>query len=391
MRDAFEKESLVTGKRRLILTAALAGDRETYPVEYYIDRFMKDLDFAILITHDFNYNIDQCINTSPIYGDSPTDTRNIKYAVDYYLRMGIPRNKLIISIPMCGRVFFLSNIENHFYRAHTRGPYSESSITHDLDGLVAYFEVCRWQDVGWLIGRHQGFPYVSHTTLWASYEDTESIRYKVMFAKRRGLAGIAYWSVDLDDIKKQWCKMYDKNLMETADETCRIQIPMSRTPNNITPEMIDTKLCTHLIYAFAHIKRNVLSPSLPTDDDTPWTEGMYTRFNRIKEKSPHIITLLSVGGWDFGGQRFSTAVSHRRVRRIFIYNAIGFLRLRKFDGLDLLWQYPQFRGFGVTPLSFRVTPLSFDVTPFRFGVTPSSFCVTPSSFGVTISSFGVTP
>ncbi|KAH9503922.1 Endochitinase 1 [Bulinus truncatus] len=178
LREAFEKESLITGKRRLILTAALAGDRQTYPVPYEISKFIKDLDFVSLITHDFNYNIEQCINTSPIYGDSPSDTRNIKYAVDYYLQMGIPRNKLIISVPMYGRAFFLSNSANSFYRAHTFGPYSESDIINDKDGLVAYFEVCRWQDIGLMIGRHQGFPYVSYGTLWASYEDTESIRYK---------------------------------------------------------------------------------------------------------------------------------------------------------------------------------------------------------------------
>ncbi|KAH9502826.1 Endochitinase 1 [Bulinus truncatus] len=179
LREAFEKESLITGKRRLILTAALAGDRQTYPVPYEISKFIKDLDFVSLITHDFNYNIDQCVNISPIYGDSPSDNRNIKYAVDYYLKMGIPRNKLIISVPMYGRIFFLSNTLNIYYRSHTPGPHSESAITNDKDGLIAYFEICRWQDIGLMIGRHKGFPYVSYGTLWASYEDTESIRYKV--------------------------------------------------------------------------------------------------------------------------------------------------------------------------------------------------------------------
>ncbi|KAH9491560.1 hypothetical protein Btru_030666 [Bulinus truncatus] len=179
------------------------------------------------MTYDYGMEMVNLINPSPIYGDSPEDTYNIKYAVDYYLRKGIPRSKLLITLPLYGRDHAPSDTSFHCYRAPSHQTYGKSVTTDDETGLVAYFEICRWLDHGVLVGRHQGVSYLSAGRHWAGNEDTESIRYKVMFAKRRGLAGIAYWSLDLDDVKKQWCKKYDKNLMETADETCRMQIPMS--------------------------------------------------------------------------------------------------------------------------------------------------------------------
>ena len=45
---------------------------------------------------------------------------------------------------------------------------------------------------------------------------------------------------------------------------------------------------------------------------------MYKRFNNLKNTNPTLKTLLSVGGWKFGSQKFSNMVSKRGKREVFI-------------------------------------------------------------------------
>lgn len=108
-----------------------------------------------------------------------------------------------------------------------------------------------------------------------------------------------------------------------------------------TPEDIPAELCTHLIFAFGWMKKGKLSSFETNDETKDGKVGLYDKINNLKKVNPKLKTLLAIGGWSFGTQKFKEMSATRYSRQIFVFSAIPFLRERNFDGLDMDWEYPK--------------------------------------------------
>lgn len=115
---------------------------------------------------------------------------------------------------------------------------------------------------------------------------------------------------------------------------------------------------THLNYAFALVAPDGTAmlgdpcadvgqcdPKVSTLPSGP-PAGSFAELLRLKQRHPHLRTLISVGGWN-GSERFSDVALTAESRRRFAESTVQ-LFLRRwpgvFDGIDLDWEYPVLGG-----------------------------------------------
>lgn len=66
----------------------------------------------------------------------------------------------------------------------------------------------------------------------------------------------------------------------------------------------------------------------------------------MKNRYPGLKTIVAVGGWGDGGEKYSNMVTEKSRRDAFIASVTDFLNQYGFDGLDIDWEYPgaDYRG-----------------------------------------------
>lgn len=112
---------------------------------------------------------------------------------------------------------------------------------------------------------------------------------------------------------------------------------------------IDASKLTHINYGFANISGGeiVVGDTYADTDkffpgdcwDPGCKRGNFNQLTKLKEKYPHLKTLISVGGWTWSGG-FSDAAATDASRTRFADSAVRFVREYGFDGVDLDWEFP---------------------------------------------------
>ena len=69
--------------------------------------------------------------------------------------------------------------------------------------------------------------------------------------------------------------------------------------------------------------------------------ALYKEVIGLKTTNPELKVHLAVGGWTMGTGPFHQVTASQSTMQTFARNAREFLRLHKFDGLDLDWEFPK--------------------------------------------------
>lgn len=105
---------------------------------------------------------------------------------------------------------------------------------------------------------------------------------------------------------------------------------------------------THVIYAFAKISNGevdlfdsyaAIDKFYPGDNWNEPLRGNFKQLKLLKEKHPHLKTLIAVGGWTLS-EPFSEIALTEDNRIKFAVSAAKFVEKYGFDGLDIDWEYP---------------------------------------------------
>jgi chitinase len=103
-------------------------------------------------------------------------------------------------------------------------------------------------------------------------------------------------------------------------------------------DQIPADKITHLFYAFSTIDKGkcVVQPGAAAD---------FAKLKELKQRKPHLRTLISIGGWGAGG--FSDAALTHASRESFARHCVDlFFSTYKgsFDGVDIDWEFPVYGG-----------------------------------------------
>ncbi|XP_043572208.1 acidic mammalian chitinase-like [Chiloscyllium plagiosum] len=243
LREAFKTEGESSGKDRLLLTAAVAGGKDTIDAGYEITEISKYIDFICVMTYDFHGAWENITgHNSPLYRASTDEGKfiyfNVDFAMKYWRDGGIPAENLIVGFPTYGRSFTLSTSQTGV-SAPVSGAGQPGQITREA-GFWAYYEICTFLKVATSeVIDDQQVPYAFKDNQWVGYDNQQSFITKVQWLKENNFGGAMVWTLDLDDFTGNKCGQGVYPLITTLKtllniNECGLSTPFSTT-TRVTP------------------------------------------------------------------------------------------------------------------------------------------------------------
>ncbi|KAI6240970.1 hypothetical protein M3Y99_00406800 [Aphelenchoides fujianensis] len=183
MREAIEYEARGNQRERLLITAAVAAGVKNIEKGYNIPVMSNLLDFILLMSYDFHGAWEQCTGiNAPLYAQTGEKEPlwNVAGAASYWADHGMPREKIIVGIPTYGRGWTLTNAAGN-YAIGAPGNTARTTKFVGEAGNGRLLRVLRDNDQ------------------WFSYDDVESVKYKLDFIRQNGFGGAFVWTLDMDD------------------------------------------------------------------------------------------------------------------------------------------------------------------------------------------------
>jgi GH18 family chitinase len=163
-------------------------------------------------TYDYHGSFDDPVKVgtgvnAPLLEDStPNGPFSIKNSVESYLAAGIPGDKIVLGLPAYGRSYTVANpsllVPHPAPGLPFSGPGPAGPATAEA-GTLAYYEIVQQLLAnsltrGWDAGTLTPYAYNAQTGVWVSYDDEQSIGYKVSYLLQKGLGGAMFWAIDDD-------------------------------------------------------------------------------------------------------------------------------------------------------------------------------------------------
>ena len=131
----------------MLLTAAVGVGISTVEAAYEIEKISNSLDWINLMTYDFHGSWENFLeHNAPLKGRPEENAKNkmlnVKFAVEYWLSHGVPKQKLIMGMATYGRSFLLAKSMRNSPGSVAVGPGDHGRFSAE-SGFLTYYEICQ--------------------------------------------------------------------------------------------------------------------------------------------------------------------------------------------------------------------------------------------------------
>ncbi len=193
LREALDRQGAFDGRHYLLTIAGSSGS--FYPQNTELSLLYPYLDYASIMTYDIHGTWDVYTDfNAPLYLNndiSPQYKWSVDSAVQAWEQAGFPLNKLVMGIPFYGYIYgavnnFNEGLYQPFQGANSIPYWQISSSYLTFPGFIRYFHP------------ESKVPWLFNGSIFISYDDPESIRFKTDYINSRGLAGAMIWELSQD-------------------------------------------------------------------------------------------------------------------------------------------------------------------------------------------------
>ena len=200
VREQLNLMSEKEGKDKHYLLAIATGADKAYVKNTELGEIHKYIDFLNIMTYDFYNGLHKVNGHHSNFRPSAQpdlDMNSVVNAVDMHINAGFPAEQINLGIPFYGRIWKGVKSDGGqilFQNAETVG--MGIDYIHFYENINANGFTRFWDDTA-------KAPYLwnAEEKTFISYEDEESIQYKIEYLKEKGLAGVMFWEYSADNDK----------------------------------------------------------------------------------------------------------------------------------------------------------------------------------------------
>ncbi|XP_023933219.1 acidic mammalian chitinase-like [Lingula anatina] len=192
--ENFESEAAAAGKKKLILSAAVATGKWAVEQGYQVEEVSRNVDFINLMAYDFHelgpaQGKRLMQNAALFSGEEDNDvmaTHNVDYAIKMWIKKGAQREKLVLGLGAYGRNF--KTLNGNTTPGAQALDYGPAGRYTGEPRMYPYYEICEnlkdpaWEEQ-WDDERKVPYAFNTQENLWVGYDNPRSIREKVYLLK----------------------------------------------------------------------------------------------------------------------------------------------------------------------------------------------------------------
>lgn len=197
-RAAINSEQRQPGESQLILTLAIRYLPTIEMVSYPIDSIRRNVDWAHVVAYD--YHLPTRENFTGLHAAlyNPSSNVNTDFGIREWLHKGMPPSKLVLGLPYHGYAWKLVSSQDNAIGAPASGP------AVNIDGSMGYKAIKSYiRDYGYGAASVYNATYVVNLlttpTIWINFDDVETIKAKMSYAKEKELIGFKAFQLSNDD------------------------------------------------------------------------------------------------------------------------------------------------------------------------------------------------